>query len=44
VVAEFRRQSSEVMDELRVQIDQDEKRARTPEPAAPDGERESRDG
>lgn len=43
-VAEFRRQSSEVMDELRVQIDQDDARKRrAPEPAPPDGATEARD-
>jgi Tat protein translocase TatB subunit len=45
-VGEFRRQSADVMDELRGQIDQDEprpKRARPPTPAPPAGTPESRD-
>jgi len=43
-VAEFRRQSSDVMDELRVQIDQETKRSpQTPVPTPPDGAPESRD-
>lgn len=48
-VAEFRRQSADVMDEFRVQIEQDEQKPRrksTPEPKPvppPDGPPESRD-
>ena len=43
-VAEFRRQSADVMDELRVQIEQDPpQRPSTPEPTPPDGTPESRD-
>jgi len=43
-VAEFRRQSADVMDELRVQIDQETKRPPTaPVPTPPEGAPESRD-
>lgn len=42
-VAEFRRQSADVMDELRVQIEQDAPPRPAPKPAPPDGTPESRD-
>jgi Tat protein translocase TatB subunit len=42
-VAEFRRQSSDVMDELRVQLEQDERPPRTPTPAPPDEAPEPRE-
>jgi len=43
-VAEFRRQSADVMDELRVQVEQDDpKPRRAPTPTPPAGTPESRD-
>jgi sec-independent protein translocase protein TatA len=42
-VAEFRRQSADVMDDLRVQLEQDESRPQPPKPAPPDEAPEPRD-
>ena len=43
-VAEFRRQSADVMDELRIQVEQEEpKPRRAPTPTPPSGAPESRD-
>ena len=43
-VAEFRRQSADVMDELRIQVEQEEPKPRsTPTPTPPAGTPESRD-